>query len=118
MQVGDHDLVELFPQILDGEQGNGGAVFHHDVVVKHIGGRPVMKADYWDAGYVQMDVSDPANPVLINDTRFSGEDPLLPGSGLTPEGNAHQGEFSFDNQFLLARRRGLRTVPQHRACDE
>ena len=23
---------------------------------------------YWDAGYVQLDVSDPANPVLINDT--------------------------------------------------
>jgi Ca2+-binding RTX toxin-like protein len=100
-QVGDHDLVELFPQILDGEQANGGLVLHHDVVVKNIGGRPVMKADYWDAGYVQMDVTDPANPVLINDTTFSGEDPLLPGSGLTPEGNAHQGEYSFDNQFML-----------------
>jgi Ca2+-binding RTX toxin-like protein len=102
VQVGDHDLVELFPEILEGEQGNGEAVFHHDVVVKHIGGRPVMKSDYWDAGYVQMDVTDPAKPVLINDTTFAGEDPLLPGSGLTPEGNAHQGEFSFDNQFLLA----------------
>jgi hypothetical protein len=102
VMVGDHDLVELFPEILDGEQGNGGAVFHHDVVVKNIGGRPVMKSDYWDAGYVQMDVSDPSNPTLINNTTFSGEDPLLPGSGLTPEGNAHQGEFSFDNQFLLA----------------
>jgi Ca2+-binding RTX toxin-like protein len=102
VQVGDHDLVELFPQILEGEEANGGLVLHHDVVVKHIGGRPVMKADYWDAGYVQMDVSDPANPVYINDTTFAGEDPLLQGSGLTPEGNAHQGEFSFDNQFLLA----------------
>jgi Ca2+-binding RTX toxin-like protein len=102
VQVGDHDLVELFPQILDGEEANGGLVLHHDVVVKNIGGRPVMKSDYWDAGYVQMDVSDPANPVLINDTAFFGEDPLLPGSSLTPEGNAHQGEFSFDNQFLLA----------------
>ena len=100
--IGDHDLVELFPEILDGEEANGSAVFHHDVVVKHIGGRPVMKADYWDAGYVQLDVSDPANPVRINDTTFAGEDPLLPGSGLTPEGNAHQGEFSHDNQFLLA----------------
>jgi Ca2+-binding RTX toxin-like protein len=102
VQVGDHDLAVLFPQILAGEQANGGAVFHHDVVVKHIGGRPVMKVDYWDAGYVQLDVTDPATPVHINDTTFSGEDPLLPGSGLTPEGNAHQGEFSFDNQFLLA----------------
>jgi RTX calcium-binding nonapeptide repeat (4 copies)/PA domain/LVIVD repeat len=102
VQVGDFDLAARFPQILDGEQGFGENVFHHDVVVKHIGGRPVMKADYWDAGYVQMDVSDPANPTYINDTRYSGEDPLFPGSGLTPEGNAHQGEFSFDNQFLLA----------------
>ena len=101
VQVGDHDLVELFPEILDGEEANGGLVLHHDVVVKNIGGRPVMKADYWDAGYVQMDVSDPANPALINDTTFGGEDPLLPGTDLTPEGNAHQGEFSFDNQFML-----------------
>jgi hypothetical protein len=100
--VGDHALAERFPQILDGEQGFGETVLHHDVVVKQIGGRPIMKADYWDAGYVQMDVSDPANPRYINDTRYSGEDPLFPGSGLTPEGNGHQGEFSFDNQFLLA----------------
>ncbi len=99
--IGDHDLVELFPEILDGERGNGGAVFLHDMVVKHIGGRPVMKADYWDAGYVQLDVTDPANPTLISDTAFTGEDPLLPGTGLTPEGNAHQGEFSHDNQFVL-----------------
>jgi hypothetical protein len=101
VQVGDHDLVALFPEILDNEEGNGGAVFHHDVVVKHIGGKPIMKADYWDAGYVQLDVSDPANPTLVNDTTFAGEDPHLPGSNLTREGNAHQGEFSHDNQFLL-----------------
>ncbi len=102
VQVGDFDLDERFPQILDGEDGLGGNFFHHDVVVKQIGGRPVMKSDYWDAGYVQLDVTDPSNPTLITNTTFSGEDPLLPGSGLTPEGNAHQGEFSFDNQFLLA----------------
>ncbi len=102
VMVGDHDLVELFPEILDNEQSNGGTVFHHDMVVKNIGGRPVLKSDYWDAGYVQMDVSDPANPSLITDTTFAAEDPLFPGSGLAPEGNAHQGEFSFDNQFLVA----------------
>ena len=101
VQVGDHDLVELFPSILDDEQSNGGAVFHHDMVVKNIGGRPVLMSDYWDAGYVQMDVSDPANPTLIGDTTFAAEDPLFPGSGLTPEGNGHQGEFSFDNEFLV-----------------
>jgi hypothetical protein len=102
VQVGDFDLDQRFPQILNGEQAFGQNVFHHDVVVKHIGGRPVMKSDYWDAGYVQLDVTDPSNPTLITDTTFAGEDPLFPGSGLTPGGNAHQGEFSFDNQFLLA----------------
>ena len=101
VQVGDFDLAQRFPQILNGEEGLGDNVLHHDVIVKQIAGRPVMKSDYWDAGYVQMDVSDPSNPTLITDTTFAGEDPLLPGSGLTPEGNAHQGEFSFDNQFLL-----------------
>jgi hypothetical protein len=99
VQVGDWDLVEMFPEILDGEEANGGAVFHHDVVVKQIGGRQIMKVDYWDAGYVQLDVSDPANPTYVTDTTFASEDPLRPG--LTPEGNAHQGEFSHDNQFLL-----------------
>ena len=102
VQVGDHDLVELFPEIMDGERSNGQLVLHHDMVVKHIDGKPILKSDYWDAGYVQMDVSDPANPVLVNDTTFADEDPLLPGSDLTPEGNGHQGEFSHDNEFLLA----------------
>ena len=49
-----------------------GTVLHHDMVVKQIGGKPILMSDYWDAGYVQMDVSDPANPVLVNDTTFSG----------------------------------------------
>ncbi len=102
VMVGDHELADLFPQILDGENANGNAVFNHDMVVKQIGGRPVMLVSNWDSGYVQIDVTDPANPTLINDTTFSGEDPLRPGSGLSPEGNAHQGEFSHDNQFFLA----------------
>ena len=37
---------------------------------------------------------------------------MLPDSGLTPEGNAHQGEFSFDNQFLLAADEDFARVPQ------
>jgi hypothetical protein len=70
------------------------------MVVKRIGGRMVMLSNYWDAGYVQLDVSNPREPRLIADTRFSGPDPL---SGAEwQEGNAHQGEFSADNQFFLA----------------
>src|SRR5918999_481951 len=105
VQVGDFDLDVKFPQILNGENANGDNVLHHDTVVKRIDGRMVMKADYWDAGYVQLDVSDPANPTLITDTTCAGQDPFIPvdsqGEPLNPEGNAHQGEFSFDNQFLV-----------------
>jgi hypothetical protein len=100
VQVGDYDLVELFPEILQDEEANGGLVLHHDMVVKRIEGRMVMLSDYWDAGYVQLDVTNPENPRLITDTTFNGKDPL--SGAETPEGNAHQGEFSSDNQFLLA----------------
>jgi len=102
VQIGDYDLVERFPEILEDEEGNGGHVFSHDAVVKRIGGRMVLLADYWDAGYVQLDVTDPRNPTRVTDTTFSGVDPLFPANGLSPEGNAQQGEFSADSQFLLA----------------
>ena len=39
-----------------------GNVFLHDMVVKRINGVPIMLASYWDAGYIKLDVSDPANP--------------------------------------------------------
>jgi hypothetical protein len=97
--VAEHDLVELFPQIVD-NSALGNLIFHHDMVVKEIGGHQVMSSSYWDAGYVLLNVDDPANPVYIGDSSFDGADPL---TGLTPpEGNAHQSEFSTDNRFLLA----------------
>ena len=59
-----------------------------------------MLVSYWDAGYVQLDVTDPANPIYITDTNFDEPDPL---TGFDPpEGNAHQAEYSHDNQFFLA----------------
>jgi hypothetical protein len=98
--VAEHDLLSLFPGIRD-QSANGDEIFHHDVVVKHIGGRPVMSASYWDAGYVLLDVSRPAKPKLIRDSSFDGRDPLMPQHD-TPEGNGHQSEFSQDDAFLLA----------------
>jgi hypothetical protein len=62
-----------------------------------------MLNSYWDAGYVQLDVTDPAHPTYITDTDFPALEPLLalnpPGP---PEGNAHEAEYSHDNQFILA----------------
>jgi hypothetical protein len=59
-----------------------------------------MMADYWDAGYLTFDVTNPADPRYIGDSTFDGPDPL---TGLSPqEGNGHQGEFSHDNKYILA----------------
>ena len=100
--IAEHDLVELFPQIVQNSAyGNG--LFQHDMVVKRIDGRMTMLSSYWDAGYVQLDVTDPRRPKYITDTDFPDVDPLVkltpPGA---PEGNAHQAEYSSDNQFVLA----------------
>jgi hypothetical protein len=59
-----------------------------------------MLVSYWDAGYVTLDVNDPANPKYIGDTSFDGPDPLTGWD--PPEGNAHQAEFSHDNRYILA----------------
>jgi hypothetical protein len=91
-----------------GNSANGDNVFHHDMVVKEIEGVQTMLVSYWDAGYVKLNVEDPANPVVIGDSDFGTEDPLVedpdtPGHGFSlPEGNGHEAEFSFDNKFVLA----------------
>ena len=97
--VAEHDLLELFPSIRD-QSANGDEIFHHDVVVKEIGGRQIMSASYWDAGYVLLDVTNPAKPTLIRDSSFDGPDPLT--GDVTAEGNGHESEFSHDNKYLLA----------------
>ena len=78
--------------------------FLHDMVVKQIGGRFIMLLSYWDGGYVLLDVTNPSSPVFLGDSEFTNPDPELLqqfGSSLTPEGNAHQAEFTSDNQFVI-----------------
>ncbi len=78
--------------------------FLHDMVVKQIGDRWIMLLSYWDGGYVLLDVTDPANPVFLGDSEFTNPDPELleqTGIALTPEGNAHQAEFTIDNRFVI-----------------
>lgn len=79
--------------------GNFRASFFHDVVVKKIQGHWKMLLSYWDAGYIVLNVDNPAAPVFVNDTDFTDPDPL---TGLSPpEGNAHQAEWDQDNEFIL-----------------
>ena len=84
---------------------NGDSQFLHDLVVKRVNGRQTMLASYWDNGYLILDVEDPANPQFLRDTDYAATEPFaarlrLP-QGFEPEGNAHQAEFSPDNQFFI-----------------
>ncbi|WP_247040710.1 PA domain-containing protein [Arthrobacter rhizosphaerae] len=101
----EYDLDETFPQILQNGPANLTEIFLHDIIVKEIGGKQVMLLSYWDAGYVTVDMSDVHNPAYIGDTDFANPDPeLLESAGLAekPEGNGHQGEFTLDNNFMIA----------------
>ena len=104
--VGEFWLLDrYFDEIYDGGALNSEFaptvdIFNHDMTVKTIDGVPTMLVSNWDAGYVKLDVSNPADPQLLGDTTFEGPDPLV---GLDPpEGNAHYAEFSYDNRFILA----------------
>jgi hypothetical protein len=75
------------------------ASFHHDMWVKEIEGHFYMLLSYWDAGWILLNVDDPANPVYLDDFDYESVDPLF---GMPPEGDAHQGMWSTDNQYILA----------------
>ena len=110
VQVIDINLATTFPQILQtGVDLN--TVFFHDVVVRKHGNRYIMLLSVWDAGYVMLDVTDPAHPTYVADSDFTFPDPQLletNGVALGPEGNGHYAEFAHNNQLDHHHRRGLR----------
>lgn len=81
------------------------SVFNHDMTVKRVGGRYVMNVNYWDGGYVLLDVTDPTpdGVSLIAESDFAAldEERLARGEEISPEGNAHQSEFSRNNKVLV-----------------
>jgi hypothetical protein len=78
---------------------NGDTVFNHDFQIKRIGTKWLALVSYWDAGWVILDVTNPASPVFVNDTDYPRPDPLT-GFDI-PEGNGHQAWWSSNNQFFL-----------------
>ena len=65
--------------------------FVHDMIVRRVEGQWQMLVSYWDAGYVVLNVDNPANPVYLKDSDFPATDPL---TGATPpEGDAHEAEW-------------------------
>lgn len=79
---------------------NGESLFNHDMWVKKIDGQWMMLVSYWDAGWVLLNVDDPANPVFVRDSDYTTPDPEMPAFEL-PEGNAHQGTWTKDNEFII-----------------
>jgi hypothetical protein len=98
--IAEYDLDQTFPQIT---QLGLGEIFLHDMVVKEIDGRQIMLLSYWDAGYVQIDVTDPLNITYLADSDFTSPDPEAAESGLDviPEGNGHEAEFTADNAYVI-----------------
>jgi hypothetical protein len=103
VMVREYDLAAAFPQILQAGVGLD-SVFLHDMIVKEIAGRQMMLLSYWDAGYVVLDVTDPASATYVADSDYTFPDPEAAESGLTvdPEGNGHQAEFSLGNEYIVA----------------
>ena len=105
--IAELDLTELF----EVDQPELGLIesFLHDMVVKFMetgpyAGHWVMLLSYWDGGWVLLNVDDPANPQYLADFEYPEVDPQLLeslGVSLTPEGNAHQAEFTIDNRFII-----------------
>lgn len=98
------DLVELFG-VDQAEPPNLQSIFSHDMMIEKVGHRYVMNVNYWDGGYVLLDVTDPTpgNVTLIAESDYAllDEERLARGQEISPEGNSHQSELSPDNRFLI-----------------
>jgi len=74
--------------------------YHHDMQFEVVDGRPTVLLSYWDAGWILLDVSDPARPRFMRESDFPATDPLF---GTTPgEGNAHQAFWSSNTKWIVA----------------
>lgn len=54
----------------------------------------------WDAGWIDVDVTDPANPVIVGDFDYAECDQVVE-TACPPEGNAHQGEWNSDGSLFI-----------------
>ncbi len=80
------------------ETGSSGGLFNHDVWVDLINGVPTAVVSYWDAGFVTLDLSDPANPLFLGDTTYPDPEPIV---GQPYEGNAHAAVFGGQGDYIF-----------------
>jgi hypothetical protein len=80
------------------ETGSSAGIFNHDVWVNVIDGTPTAVLSYWDLGFVTLDVTDPSNPVYLDDSTYPDPDPI---TGQTYEGNAHSAVFGGNGDYIF-----------------
>jgi hypothetical protein len=54
----------------------------------------------WDAGWIDVDVTDPESPAIVGDFDYAECDQVVT-SACPPEGNAHQGEWNSDGSLFI-----------------
>jgi hypothetical protein len=54
----------------------------------------------WDAGWIDVDVTDPADPVIVGDFDYALCDQVV-STACPPEGNAHQGEWNSTGTLFI-----------------
>jgi hypothetical protein len=58
----------------------------------------------WDAGWIDVDVTDPSDPTIVGDFDYAACDQVIQaelGECLEPEGNGHQGEWNSDGSVFI-----------------
>jgi hypothetical protein len=71
----------------------------YDVLQFPDGSWHLMVSD-WDAGWVDVDVTDPHNPVIVGESDYAECDQVV-ATACPPEGNAHQGEWTSDGSVFV-----------------
>jgi hypothetical protein len=73
----------------------------HDFdVLQHPDGRWHLMVSDWDAGWIDVDVTDPSNPQIVGDFDYAVCDQVVT-TACPPEGNAHQGEWNSDGTVFV-----------------
>jgi hypothetical protein len=79
--------------------GNEKTSHDFDVLQFGDGSWHLMVSD-WDAGWIDVDVTDPAHPLIVGDFDYAACDQVV-ATACPPEGNAHQGEWNSDGSVFI-----------------
>ena len=80
------------------ETGSSAGIFNRNVWVEIIDGMPTAVVSYWDLGFVTLDVTDPANPIFLDDSTYVDPEPIV---GQPYEGNANSAVFGGNGDYIF-----------------